>query len=80
VGGHKELIEHNKTGTLFAADDPLDLAKSINRLFDNRANWDDIRATARQFVNEERSWQTNIYRYDPVYHSLLLHNRHAKAT
>jgi PEP-CTERM/exosortase A-associated glycosyltransferase len=71
VGGHKELIEHNKTGTLFAADDPLDLAKSINRLFDNRANWDDIRATARQFVNEERSWQKNIYRYDPVYHLLI---------
>lgn len=71
VGGHKELIEHNKTGTLFAADDPLDLARSINRLFDNRANWDDIRATARQFVNEERSWQKNIYRYDPVYHLLI---------
>jgi PEP-CTERM/exosortase A-associated glycosyltransferase len=71
VGGHKELIEHNKTGTLFAADDPLDLAKSINRLFDNRANWDGIRATARQFVNEERSWQKNIYRYDPVYHLLI---------
>ncbi|WP_373475069.1 TIGR04063 family PEP-CTERM/XrtA system glycosyltransferase [Sphingorhabdus sp.] len=71
VGGHKELIEHNKTGTLFAADDPLDLAKSINRLFDNRANWDDIKATARQFVNEERSWHKNIYRYDPVYHLLI---------
>lgn len=71
VGGHKELIEHNKTGTLFAADDPLDLARSINRLFDNRANWDGIRATARQFVNEERSWQKNIYRYDPVYHLLI---------
>ncbi len=71
VGGHKELIDHNKTGTLFAADDPLDLARSINGLFENRAAWDDIKATARQFVNEERSWQKNIYRYDPVYHLLI---------
>ncbi|MFN0044994.1 MAG: TIGR04063 family PEP-CTERM/XrtA system glycosyltransferase [Sphingorhabdus sp.] len=71
VGGHKELIQHNRTGTLFAADNAPDLALSIDGLFENRANWDSIRATARQFVDEERSWQKNIYRYDPVYHLLI---------
>ena len=71
VGGHKELIQHNRTGTLFAADNAPDLALSIDGLFENRANWDSIRSTARQFVDEERSWQKNIYRYDPVYHLLI---------
>lgn len=71
VGGHKELIQHNRTGTLFAADNAPDLALSIDGLFENRANWDSVRATARQFVDEERSWQKNIYRYDPVYHLLI---------
>lgn len=79
VGGHKELIRDRETGTLFAADDPGDLAKSLDNLFANRAGWDEMRAKARQFVEDERSWQTNIYRYEPVYHLLLGQDGIAKA-
>ena len=79
VGGHKELIRHGDTGTLFAADDPAAIAASLDSLLRNRDQWNAMRQRARHFVETERSWQTNIYRYDPVYHSLLLHNRHAKA-
>jgi len=79
VGGHKELIRHGDTGTLFAADNPAAIAASLDSLLANRDQWDAMRQRARYFVETERSWQTNIYRYDPVYHSLLLRNGTAKA-
>lgn len=72
VGGHQELIRHGDTGTLFKADDPRALAVALDTLLDNRDVWDAMRQRARAFVETERDWQTNIYRYDPVYH-LLLH-------
>ena len=71
VGGHKELIRHGETGTLFHADDPADIASSLDLLLSNRAGWDIMRDHAREFVQNERSWQKNIYRYDPVYHLLI---------
>lgn len=79
VGGHKELIRDGDTGTLFAADDPADIAKSLDSLLASRAEWDAMRARARQFVEEERSWHKNIYRYEPVYHLLLGQRGIAKA-
>ncbi len=71
VGGHKELIRDGDTGTLFAADDPAAIARSLDDLLGNRAGWAAMRARARKFVEAERNWQTNIYRYEPVYHLLL---------
>lgn len=71
VGGHRELIRDGDTGTLFAADDPADMAAALDRLFANRTGWDAMRDRARHYVQNERSWQKNIYRYDPVYHLLI---------
>lgn len=71
VGGHKELIRDGDTGTLFAADNPAAIASSLDTLLSSRADWEVMRKRARQFVETERNWQTNIYRYDPVYHLLL---------
>jgi PEP-CTERM/exosortase A-associated glycosyltransferase len=79
VGGHKELIRDGDTGTLFAADDPADIARSLDSLLANRADWDSMRARARKFVEAERNWGTNIYRYDPVYHLLLGQGRLSRA-
>jgi PEP-CTERM/exosortase A-associated glycosyltransferase len=73
VGGHRELIEDGVTGTLFAADDPAAIAKSLDGLFAGRDRWPDRRAKAKAFVAEKRNWQRNIVRYDPVYHLLLGH-------
>jgi len=72
VGGHKELIRHGDTGTLFKADDPAALAVALDTLRDNRDDWIAMRQRARAFVEAERDWQANIHRYDPVY-QLLLH-------
>ncbi len=79
VGGHKELIRDGDTGTLFRADDPAGIAVALDRLFADRQDWDVRRARARAFVEAERSWQKNIYRYEPVYHLLLGRKNMAKA-
>lgn len=79
VGGHRELIQDGKTGTLFAADNPAAIAESLDALLENRDGWPAMRQRARDFVETERNWQRNIYRYDPVYQLLLEHPRTARA-
>ncbi len=73
VGGHKELIEDGVTGALFAPDNPLAAAKSLDDLLVDKATWPKRKADARAFVAEERNWRKNIVRYDPVYQLLLGH-------
>jgi glycogen synthase len=70
VGGHRELIEHGVTGTLFPAGDPEALATALADLFDARESWDERRDRARRFVERERNWSSNISRYAPVYQRL----------
>lgn len=70
VGGHRELIEHGVTGTLFPPDDPAALADALADLFANRAIWEERRRVARAFVERDRNWSSNISRYVPVYQRL----------
>lgn len=70
VGGHRELIRDGDTGTLFKPDDPAALARSIAGLFAERDGWDARRERGRRFVEAERSWATNVGRYDSVYQRL----------
>lgn len=70
VGGHRELIEDGVTGTLFAADSPSAIADALAGLFESRQNWDERRAKARDFVEKERNWASNIRRYETVYHRI----------
>ncbi|WP_226019102.1 TIGR04063 family PEP-CTERM/XrtA system glycosyltransferase [Novosphingobium sp. FKTRR1] len=71
VGGHRELIEHGRTGTLFAPDDPTALANAMIALLGQREGWDERRATARAFVESAHDWASNVRRYLPVYQTLL---------
>jgi len=70
VGGHRELIEDGVTGTLFPPGDPAALAAALDRLFEQRASWDERRRTARAFVERDRNWSSNISNYVPVYQRL----------
>ena len=72
VGGHRELIEDGVTGTLFAPDNPQAIARALAELLGKRAIWDERRDVARTFVERERNWSSNISRYQPVYHNLLI--------
>jgi PEP-CTERM/exosortase A-associated glycosyltransferase len=70
VGGHRELIEHDVTGTLFPAGDPGAMAAALAGLFAQRDTWEARRDVARAFVERERNWSSNISRYIPVYQRL----------
>jgi PEP-CTERM/exosortase A-associated glycosyltransferase len=70
VGGHRELIEDDVTGTLFAPGDPAAIATTLAALFADRANWAERRETARAYVERDRNWSSNIQRYAPIYAKL----------
>ncbi|CAM2750748.1 TIGR04063 family PEP-CTERM/XrtA system glycosyltransferase [Janthinobacterium lividum] len=67
VGGHRELVEHGKTGMLFRAGDAEALAQAILALLLAPASWPALRRQARAFVETERSWGASVGRYAPVY-------------
>lgn len=71
VGGHRELIEHGMTGTLFPPDDPAGLAAAMAALLEDRAMWPARRTVARAFVERAHDWSRNAACYDSVYQTLL---------
>jgi glycogen synthase len=40
-------------------------------LLADRSGWDHRRAVAREFVERDRNWSSNISRYEPVYRKLV---------
>jgi len=70
VGGHHELIEDNKTGYLFKADDVEQLVAKINLALDDASNWDSIIDNGRQFVEQVRNWRVSVENYLPIYKTL----------
>lgn len=71
VGGHRELIAHGETGTLFVADDPSACAAVLADMLADRTGWDAMRARARAHVAQHHDWARNVHRYQVVYHRLL---------
>lgn len=70
VGGHRELVQHGKTGVLFKADDAAALTRALLDLLNDPASWPQLRAQGRHFVEEVRNWRNSVARYQPVYASL----------
>ena len=71
VGGHRELIDHGRTGILFDPDDACACADALSALLDNRDEWDAIRAHALDNVRRNHDWSRNIRHYQDVYQRLL---------
>ena len=71
VGGHKELIRDEQTGNLFQADDVDDLCRTVLRVFENQAGWDDQRKAGRAFVETERTWANSAANYHRAYGTAL---------
>lgn len=71
VGGHKELIRDDETGTLFRAGDPASAAEAIADLLGRRDEWPDRVRRAKSWVAEARSWDATVANYAPVYERLL---------
>ena len=71
VGGHQELIQDNKTGILFKADDAGDLSSKVLELLARPDLWPLLRGAARSFVETQRSWAGSVARYRSVYGAVL---------
>jgi len=70
VGGHKELVEHNKTGILFKAGDRDSLTQALLNLLNDRYRWPELKANGRQFVENIRNWQSSVANYRAPYQQL----------
>ena len=70
VGGHRELIRDGDTGVLFTAGDPVSLADTIVGILADPVKRLRIRQQGRRFVEEERTWQNSVKRYQPVFEEL----------
>jgi glycosyltransferase involved in cell wall biosynthesis len=71
VGGHKELIEHGRTGYLFRHDDVTDLARCASQALADPAALAQVIANGRAFVENERNWRASVRRYEKVYAQAL---------
>ena len=67
VGGHKELVQHGKTGILFKADNATALVSALVGLLNDRTQWPALRANGRQFVDEVRNWRNSVDNYKAPY-------------
>ena len=70
VGGHRELVKHNKTGILFKAGDQQALAQAIVELLNHRQRWAELKANGRQFVENIRNWRNSAANYQSPYLTL----------
>ena len=71
VGGHRELIRDGETGMLFHAGSATSLAATIMKLMAKSEYWPEIRASGRQFVERERTWQRSVANYCDPYARML---------
>ena len=71
VGGHRELIDHDRTGVLFRAGNAAALADAVVRLHAQRDRWPELRRAGRAFVEGERNWKASVARYVPIYERLV---------
>ena len=71
VGGHLELIENNRTGLLFKAEDRDDFVTQAVRAMSDANLRRTIGRQARCYVEAERSWPRIVLRYLDVYRQLL---------
>jgi len=75
VGGHKELIRPGETGLLFEAGDKDSLARTLRDLLAHPETWPGMLRAGRRFVEEERTWESSVGRYVPVFERLLARSR-----
>jgi glycogen(starch) synthase len=77
VGGHRELIRHGENGLLFAAGNVDALAEAVLAALADPERAATIRASARRFVEAERTWARSVARYVDVYRGALPQAQHA---
>ncbi len=70
IGGHRELIRHNKNGYLFAPESEIALSECILTLIENSAAWTETQEYAREYVKTEKNWVKSVSSYLLIYERL----------
>jgi glycosyltransferase involved in cell wall biosynthesis len=70
VGGHKEIVTDRQTGLLFRAGEKEALAETILYALENEDQVNQIKISARKYIEEERNWKDLVAQYKPVYETL----------
>src|SRR5215470_15680080 len=71
VGGHRELIQHGRTGLLFPAGNVSGLARVLNRLLDCQDFCQKLGRQASTWVRQSRSWDKVAAWYADAYAGAL---------
>ncbi len=67
VGGHKELIRHERTGILFSANSRENLIQEALRIGRDRQMRDSLGESARAFIMKERTWNRAVTTHVKLY-------------
>jgi len=67
IGGHAEMVSDGETGLLFKAESPDSLVDQAGRLAREPNLRAQLKASARRWVETERTWERIVPRYLPIY-------------
>lgn len=67
VGGHRELIQHGKTGLLFTAGDVSGLTESLAHLLDDDTLLHNMQHEGTTWVKQEHTWDKTTSVYQDIY-------------
>jgi len=71
IGGHRELIQHGKTGLLFPAGSTAGLGAALQSLLDNRCLRRALEKQGATWVRQRRSWENTTAVYSRIYSRVL---------
>lgn len=75
VGCHRELIDHARSGILFAPGSATALAEAVLAVLAEPGCGEALRSAARAFAANQRSWPASVARYAPLYMKLIQRKR-----
>jgi len=71
VGGHKELIQHNKTGLLFSAGNETALTEALKHILDDDSLRKNIELQCSNWVRKHHTWEKTTSVYENIYANVL---------
>jgi PEP-CTERM/exosortase A-associated glycosyltransferase len=78
VGGIRELVEHEKTGLLFRAEDIQDFCRHARRLSEEEKLRRQLGERARQAAVQEKDWKVLVRRYERIYEFAIASHKNKK--